>query len=201
MSQGDAAFGHHLDEVTRAELECQIPPDAQDNNFLVKMPTLEEILRRNGVRHLRPLSPCTDLFKRLHQNQFERSIIGWESFNAGLNKSEAKNALARAVFFNRLGELRDRSFENQRYRASGLNLVVLAIILWNTIYLERAINALRRHGIAFPDALLTHVSPIGWEHINLTGDYTWHANRRVAQGRFRALRPIGVPITVDGAYS
>ena len=56
----------------------------------------------------------------------------------GLNKGEAKNALARAVFFNRLGELRDRSFENQRYRASGLNLVVAAIVLWNTVYLERA---------------------------------------------------------------
>jgi TnpA family transposase len=50
----------------------------------------------------------------------------------GLNKGEAKNALARAVFLNRLGEIRDRSFENQRYRASGLNLVVAAIILWNT---------------------------------------------------------------------
>jgi TnpA family transposase len=48
--------------------------------------------------------------------------------NAGLNKGEAKNALARAVFFNRLGELRDRSFENLRYRASGLNLAVAAII-------------------------------------------------------------------------
>jgi TnpA family transposase len=35
----------------------------------------------------------------------------------GLNKGEAKNALARAVFFNRLGEPRDRTFENQRYRA------------------------------------------------------------------------------------
>ena len=45
--------------------------------------------------------------------------------NAGLNKGEAKNALARAIFFNRLGEIRDRSFENQRYRASGLNLVCL----------------------------------------------------------------------------
>jgi hypothetical protein len=56
----------------------------------------------------------------------------------GLNKGEARNALARAVFFNRQGELRDRTFENQRYRASGLNLVVLAIILWNTMYLERA---------------------------------------------------------------
>lgn len=29
--------------------------------------------------------------------------------NAGLNKGEAKNALARAVFFNRLGEMRDRT--------------------------------------------------------------------------------------------
>jgi TnpA family transposase len=56
----------------------------------------------------------------------------------GLKKGEAKNALARAVFFNRLGEMRDRTFENQRYRANGLNLVVAAVILWNTIYLERS---------------------------------------------------------------
>jgi TnpA family transposase len=42
------------------------------------------------------------------------------------------------VFFNRLGEIRDRSFENQRHRASGLNLVVAAITLWNTVYLECA---------------------------------------------------------------
>jgi len=60
----------------------------------------------------------------------------------GLNKGEAKNALARAVFLNRLSEIRDRSFENQRYRASGLNLVMTAIILWNTVYLERAIKSL-----------------------------------------------------------
>ncbi|MGF6227604.1 TnpA family transposase [Inquilinus ginsengisoli] len=52
--------------------------------------------------------------------------------NAGLNKGEARNALARAIFFNRLGEMRDRSFENQTYRASELNLLVSAIILWNT---------------------------------------------------------------------
>jgi TnpA family transposase len=58
----------------------------------------------------------------------------------GLNKGEAKNALARAVFLNRLGEIRDRSFENQRYRASGLNLVVAAIVLWNTVYMERAVQ-------------------------------------------------------------
>ena len=105
----------------------------------------------------------------------------------GLNKGEARNALARAVFFYRLGEIRDRSFENQRYRASGLNLVIAAISLWNTVYLERAILALRQQQ-PIDDALLKHLSPLGWEHINLTGDYVWHANKRVAAGRFRPLR-------------
>jgi TnpA family transposase len=89
--------------------------------------------------------------------------------HVGLNKGEAKNALAKAVFFNRLGEMRDRSFENQRYRASGLNLVVAAIILWNTVYLERAIRCLKEHGLSLDENLLQHLSPLAWEHINLTG--------------------------------
>jgi TnpA family transposase len=106
---------------------------------------------------------------------------------AGLNKGEARNSLARAVFFSRLGEIRDRSFENQRYRASGLNLVVAAITLWNTVYLERAAEELARSRIV-DRALFQHVSPLGWEHVNLTGDYTWHTNKRVAKGGFRPLR-------------
>ena len=53
-----------------------------------------------------------------------------------LNKGESRNSLARAVFIHRLGEIRDRTYENQQHRASGLNLLVTAIILWNTRYLE-----------------------------------------------------------------
>lgn len=91
---------------------------------------------------------------------------------AGLNKGEARNALARAVFFNRLGEVRDRSFEGQSARASGLNLLVAAIVLWNTRYLEAAIEQVRRE-IEVPDDYLRYLSPLGWDHINLTGDYIW----------------------------
>ncbi len=80
---------------------------------------------------------------------------------AGLNKGEAHNAMARAVCFNRLGEIRDRSFENQRHRASGLNLVVAAITLWNTVYLERAASLLPKYHPLGP-SLLQHVSPLGW---------------------------------------
>lgn len=92
---------------------------------------------------------------------------------AGLNKGEAKNALARAVFFNRLGEVRDRSFEGQSTRASGLNLLVAAIVLWNTRHLEAAVERVRGE-IDVPDEYLQYLSPLGWEHINLTGDYIWN---------------------------
>ena len=110
--------------------------------------------------------------------------------HAGLNKGEARNALARAVFFNRLGEIRDRSFEQQRYRTSGLNLVTAAIVLWNTVYLERAANALRSHGHVIDDSLLQYLSPLGWEHINLTGDYLWRSSAKIGAGKFRPLRPL-----------
>ena len=93
--------------------------------------------------------------------------------NAGLNKGEARNALARAVFFHRLGEIRDRAFENQRYRASGLNLAVAAIILWNTVYLGRAVDQLRSGGEVVRDELLARIAPLGWEHITFNGDYVW----------------------------
>lgn len=108
--------------------------------------------------------------------------------HVGLNKGEAKNALARAVFFHRLGELRDRSFEHQRYRASGLNLVVAAIILWNTVYLGRAVQALRAQGEQIDEDLLGHLSPLGWEHINLTGDYTWQLQGARPPGEYRPLQ-------------
>lgn len=109
----------------------------------------------------------------------------------GLNKGEARNTLARAVFFNRLGEIRDRSYEQQRYRASGLNLVIAAVVLWNTTYLERAILGMKAHGQIIDDDLLSHLSPLGWEHINLSGGYVWRNSKRLGDGKFRPLRQFG----------
>ena len=111
-----------------------------------------------------------------------------------LNKGESRNSLARAVFIHRLGEIRDRTYENQQHRASGLNLLVAAITLWNTRYLNRAITALRETEDV-PDHLLAHLSPLGWEHINLTGDYVWSAADEATENRdgFRSLRPAPAP--------
>ncbi|HAU5797661.1 MULTISPECIES: DUF4158 domain-containing protein [Enterobacterales] len=166
--------------------------------------------------HDRIIGKLFNAAKNKHQQQFQASgkaindkvrmygriertlfILDWlqsvelrRRVHAGLNKGEARNALARAVFFYRLGEIRDRSFEQQRYRASGLNLVTAAIVLWNTVYLERATSALRAHGKALDDTLLQYLSPLGWEHINLTGDYLWRSSAKVGAGKFRPLRPL-----------
>jgi len=114
--------------------------------------------------------------------------------HAGLNKGEARNALARAVFFNRLGELRDRTYENQQHRASGLNLVVAAIAIWNTVYLERAINALQERSYVIDQKLLAHLSPLKWEHINLTGDYHWRRDGGLRNRKLRPLRSQSLPV-------
>jgi TnpA family transposase len=105
-----------------------------------------------------------------------------------LNKGEARNALARAVCFHRLGRLRDRAAEAQQYRASGLALITAAIALWNTVYLGRALDNLRRGDEIIPDPLLSHLSSVGWQHINLTGDYLWDADIGLAPDGFRQLR-------------
>lgn len=115
--------------------------------------------------------------------------------NAGLNKGEARNALSRALFFHRHGEIRDRTFENQRYRASGLNLAVAAVILWNTVYLRRAVDALRAQGEEVPDSQLARIAPLGWEHISFSGDYIWPAEP--LRDQFRPLRSPRSPF-LDG---
>ncbi|NHB91646.1 hypothetical protein C5469_05605 [Photorhabdus cinerea] len=49
---------------------------------------------------------------------------------------------------------------------------------------------LREHGQAIDVELLQCLSPLGWEHINLTGDYLWRSSAKIGAGKFRLLRPL-----------
>ncbi|MEM5373432.1 Tn3 family transposase, partial [Paraburkholderia azotifigens] len=68
--------------------------------------------------------------------------------------------------------------------------VTAAIVLWNTVYLERAVQTMHARGVPADATLLPYLSPLGWEHINLTGDYVWQQDRKLQAGKFRALRPL-----------
>ena len=91
----------------------------------------------------------------------------------GLNKGESHHALKNAVRIGRQGEIRDRTTEGQHYRIAGLNLLAAIVIYWNTVRLGEAVARRRRAGLPVPSELLAHISPLGWAHILLTGEYRW----------------------------
>ena len=91
----------------------------------------------------------------------------------GLNKGEAHHALKNALRIGRQGEIRDRTAEAQHFRMAGLNLLATIIIYWNTKHLGQAVTRRKRDGLDCPPDLLAHISPLGWAHILLTGEYRW----------------------------
>lgn len=91
----------------------------------------------------------------------------------GLNKGEAHHALKNALRIGRQGEIRDRTTEGQHYRMAGLNLLAAVIIYWNTKHLGHAVTTRKRAGLDCSPQLLAHISPLGWAHILLTGEYRW----------------------------
>ncbi len=54
-----------------------------------------------------------------------------------------------------------------------LNLLTAIIIYWNTIHIGHAVAERQREGLDVPPELLAHISPLGWAHILLTGEYLW----------------------------
>lgn len=107
-------------------------------------------------------------------------IIGWlldadmqRRAQIGLNKGEAHHALKNALRIGRQGEIRDRTAEAQHYRMAGLNLLAAIIICWNTKHLGQAVGTRQRAGLNRDPALPADISPPGWAHILLTGEYRW----------------------------
>ncbi|OCP24777.1 hypothetical protein BC361_19410 [Ensifer sp. LC54] len=66
---------------------------------------------------------------------------------------------------------RPRSFRN--VCIAGLDLLTAIIIYWNTRKLGEIVAEQIASGEQIDLGLLPHVSPLGWEHITLTGEYRW----------------------------
>lgn len=134
---------------------------------------LSDFPRQNGLALA--LRDIGRINRSIFLRQWWQSPEMRRNVTAGLNKSEAQNTLARALLFNRLGELRDRTFESPFYRASGLNLLINVIVYWNTLYLEPAFADLNRNGIAtppevkFPSSAGQTVAE-GWQVADLVDD-------------------------------
>lgn len=128
---------------------------------------------------------------RIEKTIFILNYISDESLRRkiqrGLNKGEAMNGLARAIFFGKQGELRERTIQHQLQRASALNIIINAISIWNTLHLTKAVEY-QKQASSFNEELLHHMSPLGWEHINLLGEYHFNSEKMVSLDSLRPLK-------------
>jgi len=108
----------------------------------------------------------------------------------GLNKGENVHSLQRVLFFARRGEFWDRKFEDQCNRASCLGLLVSAVGAWNSVYLPNAIEEYCRHGHDLPPEIRQHIGPLGHDHLNLVGYYSFDILQQYSLDNLRPLRSV-----------
>ncbi|WP_376700140.1 Tn3 family transposase [Streptomyces spectabilis] len=63
-----------------------------------------------------------------------------------------------------------------------------ACVLWNSVYLQEAVNQLRVEGHHVSDADLARLSPLGHDHIRMVGRYHFRLSPELADGKLRPLR-------------
>ena len=71
---------------------------------------------------------------------------------------------------------------------TGLRMIVNVIVLWNPIYIDAAVSQLRKDGFLVRDEDVARLSPLGQEHINMLGRYTFTLPDQVARGKLRCPR-------------
>ena len=95
------------------------------------------------------------------------------------------HALRRFLFFAHEGKVQRRQADQQTNQVLCLNLVTNAIVTWNTVYMNAAIERLRAEGRIGRDIDLGHLSPALYGHVNPYGKYRFEI-----EGRAPSLRPL-----------
>lgn len=106
--------------------------------------------------------------------------------NTQTTVQESRHTLARKLFFGQRGELRQAYREGQEDQLGALGLVLNAVVLWNTRYLDAAIAALRERGHPVDAPDVARLSPLGHAHLNCLGRYSFTPPH--GSGELRPLR-------------
>ena len=105
-----------------------------------------------------------------------------------LNKGEEVHGLREFLFFDNKGKIRKQQPDDLVNLAGCLNLVSNAVIVWNTVYMQAAIDELRRQGHTVNEDDFVHLSPVRFQHINRYGKFRFDVGDDLASSGLRPLR-------------
>jgi len=94
------------------------------------------------------------------------------------NLQEGRHALARHIFHGRHGELYQAYREGMEDQLGALGLILNCVTLWNTVYLNAALDQLRSQGHPALDTDVAHLSAYLRGHVNVHGHYSFVAPTR-----------------------
>lgn len=104
-----------------------------------------------------------------------------------LNREKVAMPL-RAICHGQKGEIRKRYTDGQEDQLGTLGLVTNAVVLWNTIYMQAALDHLRAQGETLNDEDIARLSPLCHGHINMLGHYSFTLAELVTKGHLRPLK-------------
>ena len=151
-------------------------------------------LLRSLLRSSRPsmLARAIAELGRIPKTLFLLSYIDDEAYRrrilTQINRGEGRHRISRATFHGQRGELRQRYREGQEDQLGALGLVVNVLVLWNTLYIDAALNQLMGQSIEIKREDVERLSPLGYDHINFLGRYSFTLVEQVEKGELRPLR-------------
>ncbi|WSA22506.1 transposase [Streptosporangium subroseum] len=95
--------------------------------------------------------------------------------------------MARKVFHGKNGQLYQNYQEGMEDQIGALVLVLNAIVLFNTRYMDAVLTHLRADGFQVREQDVARLSPFVRHHINMMGRYSFHLPDM--PGGLRALNP------------
>ena len=111
------------------------------------------------------LAKTVHILRYLHEEPLRRLV------QLQLNRGEFRHTLAKWLFFANQGAFRTGDYEEIMNKASCLSLLSNAVLVWNTVQIERIVGQLRAAGNIVLDEDLARVSPLFRRHITPNGSY------------------------------
>ena len=137
---------------------------------------------------MRALTEYGRLIKTIHLLRWYADETNRRRLKRQLNKGEALHSLRFQLFYANQGELKTQQDDQLLNQVGCLNLVTNAIIVWNTVYIDRVVQQLRSEGHSIDDEDLKHIWPTRHAHINVYGQYYFERKRFGKNYPLRDLR-------------
>jgi TnpA family transposase len=114
------------------------------------------------------------IFKTLHILRLADDEPYRREGKAQANLVGGRHDLARRIYHGKKGEMTRHYYEGMEDQLSALGLVLNCVVLWNTVYSNRAVEQLRAQEYPVLDTDEAKLSAFIREHIGIDGHYAFH---------------------------